>query len=159
MEKTKIQTHRSARLRSNWAISESSNVGCMKRVNKCCDWFEWFGEVCCCCSDDRTLLAALPKPTMPLPADDADAAANNNGFDVIVMSRPELVVIDACCWADAFDALDEPTTPLDELAPDDDDTGWGRRGKRSSCCRAAWRRRIIGFIIGLFFYVFWIYVD
>lgn len=86
---------------------------------------------------------ALPKPTIPLPlapADDdeaAAAAANNNGFDVIVMSRPELVVIDACCCADAFDPLDDPTAPLDELAPDDDDTGCGRRGKRSSCCRAA----------------------
>lgn len=134
--------YRSARPRSNWANSASSNVGCIKRVNKYCDWFGFAADdidccCCCCCNADITLLAVL-KPIMPLlePLPDefaAAAAANNIGFDVMVISRPELVADDVCwCATVAFDAFDEPI--VDEPLF----TGCGRRGNRSSCCRAAW---------------------
>lgn len=113
----------------------------MKRVNKNCDWFVWFGDECdWCWSDDITILLLTPLPKPPIEDDDDDewaaaaAAANNNGFEVIVISRPELVVIDAC-WADELDRLEPPIAPF--TAFDEDATGCGRRGNRSNCWRAA----------------------
>lgn len=91
-----------------------------------------------------------PNPTIPFAFeldpkfefdDDAAAAAaaNSNGFDVIVISRPELLLLldDACIEPMPFEI------PADALfsafAADDDDMGWGRRGSRSSCWRAAYK--------------------
>lgn len=60
----------------------------------------------------------------------AAAAANNNGFDVIVISRPELLLLlDDCCIEPI--PFDEPL--FNAFEPDDDDTGCGLRGNRSSC--------------------------
>lgn len=165
MEWDSGNSYRSARLRSNCARSESSKVGCMKRVSKNCDWFIWFGVGCdWFCNDDSTMLLFAPKPTMPLllppattppaAADDAAAAAaNNNGFDVIVISRPGLPadgktirLLTPTDWnvnllGGCVDAVDGP--PPNTLSTafcredDEDATGCGRRGNRSNCWRAA----------------------
>lgn len=72
-------------------------------------------------------LMAVPKLAFEDEAA-AAAAASNRGFDVIVISRPGLLLLD-----DGFIApiplADEPLKAFDV----EDETGCGRRGNRSIC--------------------------
>lgn len=61
----------------------------------------------------------------------AAAAANNKGFDVIVISRPELLLLlDDCIEPIPFE---DPPEPLFKAFAADDETGCGRRGNLSNC--------------------------
>lgn len=116
----RAQAYRSARLRSIVVCSLSISVGVMKRLSKNCDWVAW--------------AAALL----------ADAwAANCNGFDVMVISRPFIELVLAtpswACWADAAAETAELAVPMTDVL-DEEATGcaW-RRGNRSNCWRAAYK--------------------
>lgn len=99
-----VRKYLSARLRSNWTISDSSNVGCIKRVKRY--WFDWFNDDAVplfCIAEAIFVLIFEPNPIIlfefePTPLDDAAAvAASNNGFDAIVTSRFALLDDDGCC--------------------------------------------------------------
>lgn len=88
-----------------------------------------------------------PNPTIPFAfepdpkfefEDDAAAAAaaNNKGFDVIVISRPELLLLLDEWFVEPI-PFAVPDEPLFNAFDADEDTGWGRRGSRSNCWRAA----------------------
>lgn len=72
-----------------------------------------------------------PAPKFEFDDAAAAAAANNRGFDVIVISRPELLLLpdDGCIEPIPFEVPDELFNAFDA----DDETGWGRRGNRSNC--------------------------
>lgn len=80
-----------------------------------------------------------PDPKFELDDDAAAAAAaNSKGFDVIVISRPELLLLLDEWFVEPipFDAPDDPL--FNAFDADDDETGCGRRGNLSSCWRAAY---------------------
>lgn len=163
-----FSTNRSDRLRSNCTKSDSSNVGCMNRVNRC--WFDWFAAAAdaaawLCIVDTMLALAPDPKPiivlplepTPGLPAAAAAEAANNNGFDAMATSR--WLLADDCCMELSpfgFALFEQAKEGLIRkrlfikwrnvvvscaYVFEDVDTGCGRRGSRSSCCRAAYIRK------------------
>lgn len=83
-----------------------------------------------------------PNPIIPLEPDPmfefeddaaAAAAAKSRGFDVIVISRPELLLLpdDWPVEPIPFEPPDEPL--FNAFDADDEETGCGRRGNLSNC--------------------------